>query len=77
MPGTMFDSGIKTRVNGVDKTVTHNTAVASVASANVVAAAGSTPTKAEFDAVVALLNEEKAQLNALLVQLRNAGIILE
>lgn len=50
-------------------------AVANVASANGVAAAGATPTKAEFDAVVALANETKVQLNAALAALRNANII--
>lgn len=76
MSGTNFPNGIKTRdANGVDKTITGNTAVASVASADGVAAAGATPTKAEYDVVVALVNELKAQVNALLVQLRNAYII--
>ena len=38
----------------------------SVAAADAVAAAGDPPTKAEFDAVVALANELKADFNALL-----------
>lgn len=76
MSGTMFPHGLETRVNGIAKTVTHNTAVSSVTAANGTAAAGANPTKAEFDAVVTLANSTKAQLNALLVQLRNAGIIL-
>jgi hypothetical protein len=40
--------------------------VAAVTSADAAAAAGSTPTKAEFDAVVTLANELKAQVNQLL-----------
>lgn len=39
---------------------------ATVTSADAAAAAGSTPTKAEFDAVVALVNELKAKHNALI-----------
>lgn len=76
MPGSCFPNGLETKVNGVTKTLTHNTAVASVATANATAAAGANPTKAEFDAVVTLLNETKAQLNTLLATLRSAGIIL-
>ena len=76
MAGTMFPNGLETRVNGVVKTVTHNTAVSSVSKADGAKAAGTAPTKAEFDAVVDLANQTKAQLNALLAQLRNAGIIL-
>jgi hypothetical protein len=38
---------------------------AKVASADAVVAAGSAPTKAEFDAVVALVNEMKTKLNAI------------
>ena len=75
-PGSCFPNGLETKVNGVVKTVTHNTAVTSVTAANGTAAAEANPTKAEFDAVVTLANSTKAQLNALLVQLRNAGIIL-
>ena len=40
-----------------------------VTSANAVAAAGSAPTKAEFDAVVTLVNELKADHNALVEEL--------
>ena len=58
------------------KQVTGNTAVASVTATNGAAAAGANPTKEEYDVVVAEANSTKAQLNALLVQLRNAGIIL-
>lgn len=50
-------------------------AVEDVASADAVAAATEPPTKAEFDAVVTLANETKAQLNAALAALRTAGII--
>lgn len=52
-------------------------AVADVASADGVAAAGANPTKAEFDVVVTLANKLKAQLNAALAALRAAGIIAE
>ena len=37
--------------------------------------AGDTPTKAEFDAVVAELNETKKRLNAALASLKAAGVI--
>jgi hypothetical protein len=61
-----------------DKELTANpeqAAVADVASADGEAAAGANPTKAEYDAVVTLANETKAQLNAALAALRTAGII--
>lgn len=48
-------------------------ATASVASADAAAAAGDTVTKAEFDAVVTLLNEVKKQLNAHLSAAKAAG----
>ena len=48
------------------------TTVAAVAAADAVAAAGANPTKAEFDAVVTLANETKAQLNAALAALKAA-----
>lgn len=48
------------RLNGAAKTA------ATVTSANAAAAAGTAPTKAEFDAVVALVNELKAKHNALI-----------
>lgn len=48
------------------------TAVAAVATADAVAAAGANPTKAEFDAVVDLANETKAQLNSILAALKAA-----
>lgn len=49
-------------------------AVASVASPDVAAAAGETVTKAEFAKAVAVANECKKQLNALLANLKAAGI---
>lgn len=49
--------------------------VAAVASNDGAAAAGANPTKAEFDAVVTLANETKAQLNAVLAALKAAGLI--
>jgi hypothetical protein len=52
-------------------------AVADVASDDGAAAAGAAPTKAEYDAVVTLANETKAQLNATLAALRTAGLLAE
>lgn len=49
------------------------TTVATVASADAAAAAAETVTKAEFDAVVAVANECKQQLNAALAALKTAG----
>ena len=46
---------------------------AAVSSADATQAAGEAPTKAEFDAVVALLNECKAQLNDHLSKVKTAG----
>lgn len=46
---------------------------AAVSSADATQAAGDAPTKAEFDAVVALLNECKAQLNDHLSKVKTAG----
>lgn len=48
--------------------------VASVASSDSAASAGDAPTKAEFDKVVAEVNETKKQLNALLASLKAAGV---
>lgn len=45
-------------------------ATAKVAAANVVAAAGATPTKAEYDTVVTLVNELKSDFNNLIDALR-------
>ena len=46
---------------------------AAVSSADAIQAAGEAPTKAEFDAVVALLNECKARLNDHLSKVKTAG----
>ena len=46
------------------KVVMTNTGVAKTSKADAVAAAGSAPTKAEFDAVVELVNDLKAKYNA-------------
>ena len=46
---------------------------AKVAAADGAAAAGSAPTKAEFDAVVTLANDLKAKYNALITQLAGNG----
>lgn len=51
------------------------TTVANVASADATAAAADTVTKAEFDKVVAVVNETKKQLNAALAALKAAGIM--
>ena len=53
--------------------VKKSSAVSSVASANATAAAGGAPTKAEFDAVVTLLNECKRQLNDMIAKAKTAG----
>lgn len=53
--------------------VKKSSAVSAVASANAAAAAGDTPTKAEFDAVVALANELKTQVNDLISKAKTAG----
>lgn len=53
--------------------VKKSSAVSVVASADAAAAASDTPTKAEFDAVVTLLNECKAQLNDLIAKAKTAG----
>ena len=53
--------------------VKKSSAVSAVASANATAAAGSAPTKAEFDAVVALANELKTQVNDLIAKAKAAG----
>lgn len=50
-------------------------AVTNVGAADAKAAAGESPTKAEFDAVVAELNETKRQLNAWLTSARTAGFL--
>lgn len=50
-------------------------AQADVSASDGAPAAGANPTKAEFDAVVALANETKAVVNALLAKLRAAQIV--
>lgn len=49
-------------------------AVAAVASADIAGAAGANPTNEEYAKAVALANETKKQLNALLAALKAAGI---
>ncbi|MEX0975044.1 MAG: DUF2190 family protein [Bacillota bacterium] len=49
--------------------------VAAVAAADGAAAAGVNPTKAEYDVVVTLANENKAKINAVLVALKAAGLM--
>ena len=53
--------------------VKKSSAVSAVASANAAAAAGDAPTKAEFDAVVTLVNELKTQVNDLITKAKAAG----
>ena len=53
--------------------VKKSSAVSAVSSANATAAAGDAPTKAEFDAVVALANELKTQVNDLITKAKTAG----
>lgn len=45
-------------------------ALTNVTAANATAAAGATPTKAEFDVVVALANANKAAINAIIAALK-------
>lgn len=56
-------------IGGVKKGAT----VAAVATADAAVAAAATPTKAEYDKLVALSNETKKQLNALIVSFKAAG----
>lgn len=64
-------SGTNKRDRSVFKQIaTLRTGSISVTSPNGVAAAGANPTKAEYDAVVTLVNELKADLNALIAALR-------
>lgn len=53
--------------------VKKSSAVSAVASASAAAAAGDAPTKAEFDAVVTLVNELKTQVNDLITKAKTAG----
>lgn len=50
-------------------------AQADMAALTAAAAAGATPTKAEFDKVVADLAAARATINGLLAKLRSAGVI--
>jgi len=59
------------------KYTTEQVAIANIAEANGVAAAGANPTKAEYDVVVALANANKAKINDILAKLRLANIILD
>lgn len=70
-------TAVKTSVVGAVNAVNAKTAtsVAAVAAANGVAAAGANPTKAEYDVVVTLANETKAQLNSALAALKTAGLM--
>lgn len=47
-------------------------ALTNVATANAAQAAGATPTKAEYDAVVALANANKAAINSIIAALKAA-----
>jgi hypothetical protein len=76
MSGTNYPNGIKTRVDGVDKTITGNPTIAAVTATDAAAAAGANPTKAEYDVAVTELNSCKAQLNLVIATLKTAGIIL-
>ncbi len=73
----ILDGVTKTAVQINALPIVEQTAVADVASADGVAAAGANPTKAEFDAVVTLANEIKAQLNSALAKLRLANVIAD
>ena len=53
--------------------VKKSSGVSLVASADAAAAVGDAPTKAEFDAVVTLLNECKKQLNDMIAKAKTAG----
>lgn len=50
-------------------------AVANAAAATAAAAVGATPTKAEFDALLADANALRTKLNALLAALRTSGLL--
>lgn len=73
--GTSFSGGntpgaATTTTQGLVKKASATTAVSS---SDATAAAGDTPTKAEFDAVVTLCNELKTQLNDLISKAKSAG----
>jgi hypothetical protein len=63
--------GAKPALSSATKAV----AVADQAALTAAAAAGATPTKAEFDAVVADAVAARTKLNALLASLRTAGLL--
>ena len=67
--GYVLPEATTSAIGGVKKAAT----VAAVSSADAAAAAGDAPTKAEFDAVVALCNELKAKLNSTLANVKSAG----
>lgn len=70
-PAYTLPAASTTVVGGVKQAA----AVAAVASADAAGAAGDAPTKAEFAAVVTLLNETKGKLNALLAAGKAAGFL--
>ncbi|MCR4442956.1 MAG: hypothetical protein QHH10_12045 [Peptococcaceae bacterium] len=53
----------------------HAQAQAAIAADDAAQAAGANPTKAEYDAAVALINETKSVVNGLLTKLKNARIM--
>lgn len=57
--------------------IVEQVAIVDIAEVDSVAAAGATPTKAEYDVVVALANANKAKINDILAKLRLANIITE
>jgi hypothetical protein len=59
----------------LDQTISPGEAVDDQAALTAAAAAGSTPTKAEFDKVVADAVAARTTLNALLASLRAVGVI--
>lgn len=74
--GTPFSGGGAAPGNATTTTaglVKKSSAVDAVASADAVVAASDTVTKTEFDAVVTLLNECKAQLNDMISKAKTAG----
>lgn len=67
--GTAPEDATTTKAGLVKKASATN----AVASADAAAATGEAPTKAEFDAVVTLCNELKAQVNDLITKAKSAG----
>lgn len=68
------DQGAWVRI-GPEAPMTPADAQAAIATADAAVAAGASPTKAEFDAVVALTNETKAVVNGLLTKLAAARLL--